>query len=91
MIDISSIFSSNEIKQKMSNIPYSSENEKCGILDHLFILQSRLENCKHNESLNYLKFVDELIFQINDLDKSLTGDIKNTLNNIVQYINNPKK
>lgn len=90
MIDIDSIFTSNEIKQKMSNVPYSTEKEKSDILEHLFILQSKLENCNHDKSIHYLKFVDEIIFQINDLDKSLTPDIKIKLNDIVHYINNPK-
>lgn len=93
MIDLTSIFNSSEINSKISFKSYDS-SQKEDILNKLYTLQSYLENRitieefnnVHNMNSKYLKFVDELIFQVKELDRSLTEDILSNLREIVNTL-----
>lgn len=95
MIDLSSIFTSSELNLKLSHKGYDLK-EKTIILDKLFTLQSYLENKlsalditdTSNLKYNYLKFIDEVIYQIEVLDKSLTPEISCKLTDIINSLKN---
>jgi hypothetical protein len=89
MLDLTSTFSLFDIKQHISDTPYPIK-EKYQILERLYDIESRLEN--NNIPLNtvYLTFIENIIFYIKDLDKSMSDELKIKLNNIINHLNGHK-
>ncbi len=86
-MDLSSIFSGIEIKSKMLDIPYGHE-EKMHVLEKLDNLQSKIENCLTNSTIDIekdLKKIDDIINLIKERDVSLSPEIKAALNNIYNF------
>jgi hypothetical protein len=84
-----SIFSFNDLSKELSNEPYTY-SQKEEVLEKLNNLQFTLENYLMDED-EELKYVDDVIFFINDLDKSLSTPVKNKLNNIIYKLKTTKK
>ena len=89
MLDLSSVFSLVDIKQHVSDIPYSIE-EKNQILERLYNIESKLENTNILHATTYLTFVETIIFYIKDLDKSLSEELKIKFNSIINHLNERK-
>jgi hypothetical protein len=89
MLDLSSVFSLFDIKQHVSDIPYSIE-EKDQILERLYDIESKLENTNIPHVTMYLTFIETIIFYIKDLDKSLSDELKIKLNTIINHLNERK-
>lgn len=85
MLNLTSTFSLFDISKHMSNEPYTAE-EKQEVLERLYRIQSKLENFNDVDSEAHLTFIDNIIFSIQDLDKSLTPEFKVKLNNIINYL-----
>jgi hypothetical protein len=84
-----SIFSFNDLSKELSNEPYTY-SQKEEVLEKLNNLQFTLENYLMDGD-EELKYVDDVIFFINDLDKSLSTPVKNKLNNIIYKLKTTKK
>lgn len=84
-----SIFSFNDLSKELSNEPYTY-SQKEEVLEKLNNLQFTLENYLMDGD-EELKYVDDVIFFINDLDKSLSTPVKNKLNNITYKLKTTKK
>lgn len=85
MLNKTSMFSLFDIKQYISDIPYSAE-EKHQILEKLYDIESRLENNNIPDNTTYLTLIDTIIFYIKDLDKSMSPELKIKLNNIISHL-----
>lgn len=75
----------------MDDNPYTRQ-EKEEIIERLYDLQFALE-CLNSRTIEEadLEFVESVIYCISDLDKSLSQEIKNSLNDIIVKKINKKR